>query len=67
MDFKPTAGEIANIWKFIVGNEGQLCILEHFSKQAEDKELKRLLERSKVIANVIIQEGKEVIFKRWVS
>lgn len=63
MDFKPTAGEIANIWTFIVSNEAQLCLLEHWLYHAEDKELKELLQRSKNVANQIIEQGKALYLK----
>ncbi|MFF2447553.1 DUF3231 family protein [Neobacillus sp. NPDC058068] len=63
MDFKPTAGEIANIWKFVIGNQAHLCFLEHWMQHVEDEELKVILQRSIDEANRIIIEGLELYQK----
>jgi hypothetical protein len=60
MDFKPTAGEIANLWKFIIGNQSHLCVLEHWLNHVEDEELKVLLLRSINEAEWINQQGLEL-------
>jgi hypothetical protein len=63
MDFKPTAGEISNIWKYVIGNQAHLCFLEHWMHHAEDKELKVILQKSKDIANHIVNQGIELYQK----
>jgi hypothetical protein len=63
MDFKPTAGEIANLWKFIIGNQSHLCVLEHWLYHAEDEELRVLLLRSKNEAEWINKQGLELYQK----
>lgn len=63
MNFKPTAGEMANIWQFIISNQAQLCLLEHWIVHAEDKDLQKMLQQSKHAANSIIQQGLELYLK----
>jgi hypothetical protein len=63
MEFKPTAGEIANIWKYVIGNQAHLCFLEHWMHHAEDEELKMILQKSKAIANQIVNQGIELYQK----
>jgi hypothetical protein len=60
MDFKPTAGEISNLWRFIIGNQAHLCLLEHWMFHAEDEELKMILQQSKDLANQIVKQGLEL-------
>ncbi|WEG13212.1 DUF3231 family protein [Pullulanibacillus sp. KACC 23026] len=60
MVFKPTAGEISNLWKFIISNEAQLCLIEHWLYHAEDKELKELLQKSKDVGIWIVDQAKEL-------
>jgi len=57
MEFKPTAGEIANVWKYVIGNQAHLCFLEHWMHHAEDEDLKVILQSSKDLANQIVQQG----------
>jgi hypothetical protein len=63
MEFKPSAGEIANIWKYIIGNQAHLCFLEHWLHHAEDAELIALLKRSKMEAANIVMKGLELYKK----
>jgi hypothetical protein len=63
MDNKPTAGEISNIWRYIIGNQAHLCFLEHWIQHAEDEDLKMILQRSKDLANQIVKEGLELYEK----
>lgn len=60
MEFKPTAGEISNIWRYIIGNQAHLCFLEHWILHAEDEDLKVILQRSKDLAQQIVKEGIEL-------
>lgn len=57
MGFKPTAGEIANIWSFIIGNQANLCLLEHWLYHAEDEGLRNILQQSIKEAKRISEEG----------
>ena len=57
MEFKPTAGEISNLWQFIIANQAHLCLLEYWDHHAEDEDLKRILEQSKKIATQIVDDG----------
>lgn len=53
MEIKPSAGEISNLWKFIIGNQAQLCLLEHWRACSEDADLSKLLE-------VLIEEASRI-------
>lgn len=63
MEFKPTAAEIANIWEFIISNQAQLCMLEHWDFHAQDQDLKNLLKQSKDTANKIVKNGLKLYKK----
>lgn len=63
MEFKPTAGEISNIWRYIIGNQSHLCLLEHWITHAEDEDLRIILQRSKDLAQQIVKDGLE-LYKR---
>ncbi|WP_423800875.1 DUF3231 family protein [Neobacillus sp. SAB-20_R2A] len=60
MEFKPTAGEVSNIWRYIIGNQAHLCFLEHWIPHAEDEDLKMILQRSKDLAHQIVNDGSEL-------
>lgn len=57
MELKPTAGEIANIWSYIIGNQANSCLLEHWLFHAEDEDLKNILKKSIKEAQRISEEG----------
>lgn len=63
MNFKPTAGEISNIWQFIISNQAHVCFLEHWISHAEDEDLKKVLQYSKDAANQIVHQGLELYSK----
>jgi hypothetical protein len=57
MPFKPTAGEIANIWQFIITNQAHLCLMEHWIHHAEDRGVQTVLKQSCKTATWIVKEG----------
>jgi hypothetical protein len=57
MEFKPAAGEISNLWQFIIANQAHLCLLEYWDHHAEDEDLKKILIQSKEIAGQIVEQG----------
>lgn len=63
MDFRPSAGEIANIWTILIGNQAHLCLLEHWLVHVEDEDVKTILQRSKDEAIYIVDQSLE-FYKR---
>jgi hypothetical protein len=57
MPFKPTAGEIANIWQFIITNQSHVCLMEHWMHHAEDPGVQTILKQGHKMANWIVKEG----------
>ncbi|ULT57707.1 DUF3231 family protein [Neobacillus drentensis] len=57
MELKPTAGEISNLWQFIIANQAHLCLLAYWDFHAKDEDLKKILEESKKIATKIVDDG----------
>ena len=60
MGFKPNAGEIGNLWKYIVANQAHLCFLEYWISHAEDEDLRVILQQSKKDATQIVEEGLQL-------
>jgi hypothetical protein len=67
MEFKPSAGEIGNLWSCIIGNQANLCMIEHWLYHAEDEELKQMIEKSKQAAKRIVDKGLELYQKAGFS
>ncbi|MEH7095351.1 DUF3231 family protein [Neobacillus vireti] len=57
MELKPTAGEISNLWQFIIANQAHLCLLTYWDFHAEDEDLKKILDQSKKTATKIVEDG----------
>jgi hypothetical protein len=60
MDFKPTAGEIANLWNLIIGKQAHLCLLEHWLYHVEDPDIKAILLHCKEDAQKIVQQSSDL-------